>query len=75
MGPSMALGLVVGWSRVYLGVHFPYDIVAAFPVALCGVLIVRALRNALEPLETKFLDLYDWGASRLHAKWASTRKA
>jgi undecaprenyl-diphosphatase len=72
--PLLALGLVVGWSRVYLGVHFPYDILGAFPVALCGVLIVRALRKVLRPVEAAFLDFYDGGADRLRAKWASTRK-
>lgn len=36
-----ALLILVGWSRVYLGVHFPLDIVAGFAV---GVLVVCLLR-------------------------------
>lgn len=72
--PLLALGLVVGWSRVYLGVHFPYDILGAFPVALCGVLVVRALRKVLQPVETAFLDFYDGTVDRFRARWASTRK-
>lgn len=38
----LAAGLLVGWARIYLGVHFPADIVGAFPVALVSALIVRS---------------------------------
>jgi undecaprenyl-diphosphatase len=61
----------VGWSRVYLGVHFPFDILAAFPVALCGVVIVHALRRTLFRPETMILTLYDEFASWLSARVAS----
>ncbi|KAA8733681.1 phosphatase PAP2 family protein [Acinetobacter qingfengensis] len=30
----MFCALMVGWSRIYLGVHFPYDIIGAIIVAL-----------------------------------------
>jgi undecaprenyl-diphosphatase len=43
--PLFAVGLAVGWSRVYLGVHFPYDIVAALPVSLTGALVAHLLRQ------------------------------
>lgn len=39
--PLIAAGLLVGWARIYLGVHFPADIIGAFPVALVAALIVR----------------------------------
>lgn len=43
--PLLTLGLVVGWSLVYIGEHFPYDVLASLPVAIaCSV--VSALRAA-----------------------------
>ncbi len=32
--PALGVALLVSWSRVYLGLHFPFDIVAG---ALVGV--------------------------------------
>lgn len=40
----LVLGGMVGWARVYLGVHFPFDIVGALWVALgCGWLVGHLL--------------------------------
>jgi undecaprenyl-diphosphatase len=72
--PLLALGLAVGWGRVYLGVHFPFDILAAFPVALGGVVVVRALRPVLLWPETAALTLYDAGVAWLRARLAATGK-
>jgi undecaprenyl-diphosphatase len=36
------VGLVVAWSRVYLGIHFPFDMVGAFLVAVASSMIVWA---------------------------------
>ena len=43
--PLLALGLAVGWSRVYLGVHLAYDTLAALPVARAGALAGHRLRR------------------------------
>jgi undecaprenyl-diphosphatase len=63
--PLLAVGLLVGWSRVYLGVHFPLDVVAALPVAWAGSVAASALRVPLMPAFARVLWLYDRLASRL----------
>lgn len=43
--PLLTLALLVGWSLVYTGEHFPYDVVASLPVAVvCAVLSVRRVK-------------------------------
>lgn len=46
--PLLAAGLAVGWSRVFLGVHFPLDVVAAFPVAALAVAVAAATGKLLD---------------------------
>ena len=41
-------GLLVAWGRVYLGLHFPVDMAASFPVGLAGGGIARAALPASE---------------------------
>lgn len=57
--PMLAGGLMVGWSRVYLGVHFPFDVLAAMPVALLGALAARALRAWTLPGAERILFAYE----------------
>ncbi|MGJ7610187.1 MULTISPECIES: undecaprenyl-diphosphatase [unclassified Variovorax] len=57
--PLLALGLVVGWARVYLGVHFPFDIAAALPVAMLGAAAAWRLRGRLEKWMVALLTRYD----------------
>lgn len=41
-------GVVVAWARVYLGVHFPIDMVASLVVGLVGAVISLCLVAAME---------------------------
>lgn len=40
---ALVLGLLTAWARVYLGVHYPFDIIGAFIVASFAALIVGCL--------------------------------
>ena len=57
--PMLAAGLVVGWCRVYLGVQFPLDVLAAFALALLGVFAARALRPAVLGASARLIGAYD----------------
>ena len=57
--PLLAAGLIVGWSRVYLGVHFPFDVLAAFPVAIVGAAAAHALRGPALPVTSRLLSVHD----------------
>jgi undecaprenyl-diphosphatase len=63
--PLLTLGLLVGLSHVYLGVHFPYDILAALPVAAVGDMIVRLGRARLVAAHAWLIAQYERGECRL----------
>ncbi|ALI01084.1 undecaprenyl-diphosphate phosphatase [Pseudomonas sp. FW306-02-F02-AA] len=49
----LLLGALVGWARVYLGVHFPFDIAGSFLVSLISAWLVKQVldwRQLGEPL-------------------------
>ena len=47
--PMLALAAAIAWSRVYVGVHYPFDIVAG---AALGVTVAVAVARALPQLLT-----------------------
>lgn len=45
-------GLGVAWARIFVGVHFPADMVGAMAVAWVGAWAARQARHVLNPLHT-----------------------
>ena len=49
LGAGLGLAALVGLSRLYLGVHYPLDVLAALPVAWAGLTVGCGLANLLVP--------------------------
>ncbi|UKA63534.1 phosphatase PAP2 family protein [Arthrobacter sp. FW306-04-A] len=43
------LAVVVAWSRIYIGVHYPSDVVASFLAASAAVIVLAGLWNRYAP--------------------------
>ena len=43
-----AIGLMIAWARIYLGLHFPIDMVASAVVAAFGAVLARVLQRLIE---------------------------
>lgn len=43
------VAVVVGWSRVYIGAHYPLDVVASFPASIAAILIMAGMWNRHAP--------------------------
>ncbi|HEB68068.1 MAG TPA: undecaprenyl-diphosphatase [Desulfobulbus sp.] len=54
---ALLLGIAVlgAWGRVYTGLHFPFDMLGSFGVALFAVFILSSIRRALIPLYDKII--------------------
>lgn len=46
----ICLGLIVAWSRVYLGVHFPLDMLASFVISFLSARFVKRLFGMLDQI-------------------------
>lgn len=44
-----ALAVIVAWSRVYVGVHYPTDVIASFLAASAAVVLLAGLWNRFGP--------------------------
>ena len=58
------VAIVAGWARVYLGVHFPMDVLASIPVGMVAALTARLLLPAAAwiapPAERLYEALIRW---------------
>lgn len=55
------LGLPVAWARIYLGVHFPLDMLGAFFTACLAALLCLPLRNSFVPCLRRMIEpVYQW---------------
>ncbi len=54
----LLLGVIGGIARVFVGVHFPLDIVGSFIVSIVSVMIILKLRNGLNPINSFFKGVY-----------------
>lgn len=55
----LGLSLVIAWSRIYLGVHWPIDMIGAFIVALLSCALIQICWSQVgAPFENLILKLY-----------------
>ncbi|MCL9783879.1 undecaprenyl-diphosphatase [Vibrio sp. S4M6] len=53
------LGLPVAWARIYLGVHYPFDMLGAFIVALAAAILCKEKAALIvEPLFRRAMTIY-----------------
>ena len=55
-----ALGILGGISRIFCGVHYPFDIIGSILVALVSSCAVFIFRDKLQKLNRLIIDLYCW---------------
>ncbi|WP_298438928.1 undecaprenyl-diphosphatase [Geobacter sp.] len=57
----MLAALPVAWARIYLGVHFPFDMVGALGTAALSVVVIRLAAHPVDMLASHpLLRLYTW---------------
>ncbi|MCG5076735.1 phosphatase PAP2 family protein [Paraburkholderia tagetis] len=51
---ALVLGVAIAWSRVFLGVHFPFDMIGAFVVSCLVYAVVAPVWNACGAALTQY---------------------
>lgn len=59
---GLLLALAIGYARVYVGVHYPFDILGGAVIGLLAAWLMWGLRSLLRPLAQRI----EWLAARLH---------
>jgi membrane-associated phospholipid phosphatase len=52
-GLLFLIGIPVAWARIYLGVHFPLDIVGAAIVGMVSASLIWYLESCLKPKDSE----------------------
>lgn len=65
-GALFLMGIAVAWSRIYLGVHFPLDMVGAFGVAAFVSFLIKIAGSRLHRrYYPRMISIYETGLHRL----------
>ncbi len=62
------LTLIGGTTRVFVGVHFPFDIAGSFGVGLISTMIIFILRDVFAPMNKRLVEFYKDVLLRLDLK-------
>ena len=49
LAAGFAVSAFAAWTRVYVGVHYPMDVLASFPASIAGILLFSGIWNRLAP--------------------------
>lgn len=70
LATGVGVAALVGVSRLYLGVHYPLDVLASFPVAWAGLAVGCGLANLLVPALA-----FGFGWQQEGAEWDAVEQA